>query len=672
MTPRIAGALGRAGRLSTLFIRGVACGVFAGAIAITCATAEVVRLEVVGRSDIASDEYEQVVGRLHFEIDPAHPRNRIIADVGLAPTNAVGRVCFSADVRVRKPKASRPDCHAAWVEIPNRGGKSGLSRLMVRHGFTVMEIGWEFDVPAGGDKMRIELPVARQKDGGPVRGIVRATFTPDKRGDEFTLSDLAEYPPVDADGADGTLIIRATTPFPGGDLIRRERWWLAGQRVTLEGGFETGKTYELGYLSEDPPIAGLGLAAIRDAVAWLKHGPDSAAAVAHAYAFGSSQCGRLLREFIYLGFNTDEAGRAVLDGVMAHVAGAGRLDINRRWSVPRAVAAFATASYPFADTAHPDPITAISEGVQDNDRVTHKPKTFYTNTAAEYWGAGRVAALTHTTPDGTRDVPLPDQVRSYFFAGTQHGPAGFPPTAIAKDGPFANPVSAAPVLVALRLAMHRWVSEGVQPPESAYPRLESGTLVPVADVQFPELPGIPSPRRARAGARLHNPLWPDGAGAGKELPLLVPQVDRDGNDVAGIRMPDVNVPLATCTGWVFRPASMGAPEELMPLKGSWIPFPISRQERERRRDPRAAIEERYPARETYMARVDDALKLLCKQGFLLGEDVAPLRAQAASRWDWLVSLSHAGVRSDAFRRWDGPASRGADNPVCHRRVAHGG
>lgn len=637
MTPRSAGALGRTGRLSMLFIRRAACGVFAGAIAIACATAEVVRLEVVERSDIASGEYEQVVGRLHFEIDPAHPRNRIIADVGLAPTNAGGRVCFSADVRVRKPKASRPNCNAAWVEIPNRGGKSGLSRLMVRHGFTVMEVGWEFDVPAGGDKMRIELPAARQNDGGPVRGIVRATFTPDRRRDEFTLSDLTEYPPVDADGADSSLIVRAATPFPGGDLIRRDRWQLAGQRVTLEGGFEAGKTYEIGYLSENPPIAGLGLAAIRDAVAWLKHGPDSAAPIAHAYAFGSSQCGRLLREFVYLGFNTDEAGRAVLDGVMAHVAGAGRLDINRRWSVPRAVAAFATASYPFADNAHPDPITAISEGVQDNDRVTHKPKTFYTNTAAEYWGAGRVAALTHTTPDGSRDVPLPDHVRSYFFAGTQHGPAAFPPAAIAKDESFANPVSAAPVLVALRLAMHRWVSEGVQPPESAYPKLESGTLVPVAKVRFPELPGIPSPRKARAGVRLGNPLWPDGAGAGEELPLLVPQVDKDGNDVAGIRMPDVSVPLATCTGWVFRPASMGAPHEMMPLKGSWIPFPITRQERERRRDPRAAIEERYPTKEAYMDRVEDALRRLVNEGFLEDGDLGILRKEAGARWDWLMA-----------------------------------
>lgn len=601
------------------------------------ARAEVVRVEITGRSAVGATGYEQIVGRLHFEIDPAHPRNRIIADANLAPMNAAGRVEFSADLRILKPKEAGRSNGAAWVEIPNRGGKSGVNNFITKHGFTVMQVGWEFDVPAQGDKMRIQVPAARQKDGKPIRGVVRATFTPDKRVEQVTVSDLADYPPVDAAGPDSRLIVRATSAFPAGRELPRNQWRLEGQRVTLEGGFEPGRTYEISYLAENPPVAGLGLAAIRDAAAWLKHDAGSLAPVRHAYAFGSSQCGRLLREFVYLGFNTDEQGRQALDGVMAHVAGAGRLDINRRWSVPRAVAAYETASYPFTDTAQKDPVSGIKEGVQENPRVTHRPKIFYTNTAAEYWGAGRVAGLSHTSPDGKRDVPLPDNVRSYFFAGTQHGPAAFPPQATAKDAPLPNPVNASPVLLALRLAMHRWVAEGTLPPASAYPKLSDGTLVPVSQVRFPALPGITSPRSATGGPRLRNPLWPHGAGVGVELPLLVPQVDADGNDLAGIRMPDVSVPLATCTGWVFRSVSMGAPGELVPLRGAWIPFAATRRQREQLRDPRPAIEERYATKEAYLARVSGALQRLIKQGYLQTEDLDPMRKQAGDRWDWVMS-----------------------------------
>ena len=606
--------------------------------AFSVANAEVVRVEVTERSDLGTTGYEQIVGRLHFEIDPAHPRNRIIADVELAPTNPAGRVVFSSDLRILKPKDAARSNGAAWVEIPNRGGKSGVSHFISDHGFTVMQVGWEFDVPATvANKMHITVPVARQKDGKPIRGVVRAIFTPDKRVDQFTLGDLADYPPVDAAGPDSRLIARNVMAFPDGKEVPRSQWRLDGQRVTLEGGFEPGRTYEIAYLAENPPIAGLGLAAIRDAVAWLKYEAGSLAPVRSTYAFGSSQCGRLLREFVYLGFNTDERERMVLDGVMAHVAGAGRLDINRRWVTPRALAAFQTASYPFTDTAQPDPVTGLTEGVQENPRVTHRPKTFYTNTAAEYWGAGRVAGLSHTTPDGTRDVPLPENVRSYFFAGTQHGAASFPPSASAKDGPLPNPVNASSVVTALRLAMHRWVTEGTPPPPSAYPKLSDGTLVLASKVCFPVLPGIPSPRTATGGPRLLNPQLPNGAGVGKELPLLVPQVDADGNDLGGIRVPDVSVPLATCTGWIFRTgAPMDGSQDMLPLRGSWILFATSRADRVRLADPRPAIDERYATKEVYLARVDEALQQLVQQGYLQAEDVGPTQKQAEARWDWVM------------------------------------
>lgn len=600
------------------------------------ATAAVVRVEVSGRSDLGATGYEQLVGRLHFEIDPALPGNAIIADVGLAPVNANGKVEFSSDLRILRPKDIARSNGAAWFEIPNRGGKAGVSDWIVKHGFTVVSVGWEFDVPAGPDKLRIEVPSARNKNGSAIRGVVKATFVSDKHVEEQALTDLTEYPAVDVGGPDSRLVVRTRAAFPEGTELPRKQWSLNGNRIKLEGGFEPGKTYEVFYLAEAPPVAGLGYAAIRDAVAWLKRDPGSLAPVRHAYAFGSSQCGRFLRDFLYLGFNTDEQDRQTLDGVMAHIAGAGRLVLNQRWSTPRAVAGYDTASYPFADTAQPDPVSGHAEGILDNARIKHRPKVFYTNTGAEYWGAGRVAALTHADVAGTRDIEFPEDVRSYYFSGTQHGASAFPPKPHGKDSLLANPVSPNASIIALRLAMHRWVTEGIEPPASVYPKLSDGTLTPVADIRFPSIPGVASPNMVKAGGRVRNPQWSDGAGEGTELPLLVPQVDVDGNDRSGIRMPDVAVPLGTATGWVFRPASVGASHEFLLLQGSWIPFATTRAQCAETRDPRPSLEERYATKEIYLGRVKAVAQELISQRFLREEDLAVQLKQAGERWDWVM------------------------------------
>jgi hypothetical protein len=605
--------------------------------ALSSAFAAVVRVEVLERSDVGNAGYEQITGKLHFEIDPKLPGNAVIADVDLAPVNAAGKVSFVADLRLWKPKDDSRSNGAAWVEIPNRGGKSSLPASMMAQGFTMLNVGWEFDVAA--DKLRIEVPRARNKDGSAIRGVVSAVFTPDKRADEQALTDLADYPPVDIEGADSRLIVRARAAFPGGQEVPRKQWSLQNGRIRLEGGFEPGKTYEVFYLAEGPPVAGLGYAAIRDAVAWLKHDPTSLAKVKHAYAFGSSQCGRFLRDFVYLGFNTDEHDRMALDGVMSHVAGAGRLVLNQRWSTPRSVAGYYTASYPFADTAQKDSVSGHAEGILENARVKHAPKIFYTNMAAEYWGAGRVAALTHTTPDGAKDIALPENVRSYFFAGTSHGPAPFPPTSQVKGSPLANPVSANAAILALRLAMHRWVTEGIEPPPSVHPKLSDGTLTPVAEVRFPKVPGMAAPNAVKAGGRVRNPQLADGAGEGAELPLLVPQVDADGNDLGGIRMPDIAVPLGTATGWVFRPAEFGSPKDFYLLRGAWVPFAKTKAAREAANDPRLSLEERYASKEEYLTKVKAVVQKLIEERLMDESDLESQLKQAAARWDWVMRPS---------------------------------
>ncbi len=606
-------------------------------IVVSAARTAVVRVEVSSRSDLGTTGYEQIAGKLHFLIDPKLPGNAIIADVELAPINEAGHVTFSSDLRILKPKDATRANGAAWMEIPNRGGKPGSTEWFIKNGFTVVSVGWEFDVPRETDKLRIEVPAARNKDGTAIRGVVSATFTPDKRASEQTITDLTDYPAVDIGGADSRLIMRDHAAFPGGSEVPRKQWTMKGNRLRLTGGFEPGRTYELFYQAEGPPVAGLGYAAIRDAAAWLKHDAASLVQVKHAYAFGASQCGRFLRDFVYLGFNTDEHDRQALDGIMAHIAGSGRLVLNQRWSTPRALAGYYTASYPFADTAQKDPISEHVEGVLENPRVKHRPKMFYTNTGAEYWGGGRVAALTHTNVSGTQDIDFPDNVRSYFFACTSHGPASFPPTSQVKGSPLANPVNANASILALRMAMHRWISEGVPPPPSVYPRLGDGTLTRIADVRFPEVPGMARPNTVKAGLRVRNPQFTDGAGAGAELPLLVPQADADGNDLGGIRMPDIAAPLGTATGWVFRPEAMGAPDEFVLLRGAWIPFATTKTRREKTNDPRPSLEERYGSKAAFLARVKAAVQKLIDQRFLDPADFDPQLKQAAERWDWIAS-----------------------------------
>ncbi len=602
---------------------------------VTTTEAGVVKVEVSERSDIG-DTYEQITGRLHFEIDPTHSANSVIADVELAPVNESGKVSFSSDLRIVKPKDAADSNGAAWVEIPNRGGRGSLSTAMMAQGFTMMSVGWEFDVPRDPKKMSIDVPSAQNPDGSPIRGIVSATFTPDKVMDSKLLTDVASYPPVDIEGAESRLIVRTRGAYPGGEEVSGDQWSLEDNRIRLEGGFQPGITYEVFYLAEAPPVGGLGYAAIRDAVSWLKYGEDSLAPVKQAYAFGSSQCGRFLRGLVYLGFNTDEQGLQSLDGLIAHVAGAGRLVLNQRWSTPRGVAGYYTASYPFADTAQKDAVSGHKEGIQENERTKHAPKIFYTNMASEYWGAGRVAALTHTSPDGSRDIELPDNVRSYFFASTSHGPSSFPPRPPVEGALRGNPVNAKASIHELRQAMHRWIAEDIAPPASVYPKFSDGTLIPISEVRFPKIPGFAAPNAVKAGPRVRNPQWPEGAGGGSDLPLLVPKSDPDGNDLGGIRMPDVAVPLATATGWVFRPETYGSPEDFYILRGAWLPLAKTKSQRQKNKDPRLSLEERYDSKEDFIGQVTVAVEKLIEQGFLAESDLEPQIKQAGERWDWIT------------------------------------
>lgn len=611
------------------------------------AQAEVTRLEITRRADLPYAGYEKIEGRVYFAVDPANRRNSVIVDLDRAAKNAQGRVEFSADFYAVRPKTGGNG--VAIVDVVNRGNR--VTRMfnrvtagtdpdvgdgfLLRRGFTVIAIGWEFDLPAGGDGLRIQVPAATG-----VTGIVRTLIEVDRRAPTFSLADdVPAYPAVDPSGPDSALTVRGQLS-DAPQTIPRSQWRLSGDVVSLDGGFEPGRVYEIVYRVANPPVSGLGLAAVRDIASWAKNAADAVTPARHVYAFGQSQTGRLMREFLYLGFNADERERLVFDGVIAHIAGAARIDINRRGATPTSGAAF-VGTFPFSDRAQRDPVTGATEGLLDNDRARgHQPKLFMTNSSVEYWiDTGRAAALAHTTPDGSSDAVLGDNVRAYLFSGAQHTPGAFPPAAGGRGQQRANPLDYTLSLRALLVALDSWVREGTAPPPSRHPRMADRTLVRAQGLAFPAIPGVQSPRVISSGRRASNALLPSSGGEGAVQPLLVSQVDADGNEVGGIRLPEVAVPLATYTGWNFRNPEIGGTTRLIGNTGSYVPFARTRAEREARRDPRLSIEERHASRGDYLAKVRAVTDALVRDRYMLAEDVDTAVTRANAHWELLTGTT---------------------------------
>ena len=615
--------------------------VLAACLVAVSSSAEVLRVEVVTRQDVPGYEYEQITGKAYFSIDPKDPRNAVIADIDKAPRNADGRVEFSADILALRPKNGVGN-NVALVDVVNRGNLVMLrlnrataqniigDGFLLKRGFTVIAIGWEFDVAARSGAIRVSLPVATD-NGAPITGTVRAAFTPDRRDINYTATDVAAYPPFDVNDPAATLTVRdgvsaKATTIPHGE------WKIAGNVITLQSGFEPGRNYELTYKGVNPPVSGLGLAAVRDITSHAKYGGQQP--LKYAIGLGVSQTGRLLRTFLYNGMNTDEKGRQVFDGVMAHIAGGARLDVNRRWATPTGLGTYTATAFPFADAAQKDPVSGVTDGLLDNPRArTNQPKIFYTNTGVEYWGGGRSAALIHTTADGAKDIMLPGNVRAYLFAGSQHGPSTFPPPE-GQGQQKANPTDYWWSMRALLVAMQKWVTDGTQPPASQYPKLSDATLTKMSGESFPSIPGVQSPKTLTAGFRASTEFVPASVGARAPLPFLVPQVDADGNERAGIRLPEVVVPLATYTGWNFRNSRIGGTNQIVALLGSYVPFAQTKAEREAKHDPRRSIEERYASRDQYMDLINKAADALVKDGYLLAEDVPAVTKRAADHWEY--------------------------------------
>jgi hypothetical protein len=664
------------------------------------ARAGLVALDVQRREPFAGGQsfgevgpYEKIVGVARFAVDPRHARNGAIVDLPLAPRNAGGKVEFEADFFILAPKDPARGNGAILYDVNNRGNKLALgffnsapggndpssaadagNGFLFRRGYTVVWCGWIGELLPGGGRLLLRAPVATE-GGKPVRGLVRYETVTDRPADTLPLSRReghGSYPPTRRGEAEGTLTWRMRETDPR-VAIPRSQWSLErvpvppvkqgvpgtlGQvRLRVAGGFRPGYLYELICECEGPIVQGLGFAAVRDLVSFLRYdggegNPLRAGgkpAISRAHAFGVSQSGRFLRHFLYLGFNADEAGRKVFDGVLPHVAGGGLGFFNHRFAQPtRHNAQHEEHLYPgdlfpftYGDSRFAyvgidgRPVTTDrTDGIlrrlaAESPRLV--PKVMHTQSAAEYWH--RSGSLVHTDPLGQNDARIPANVRIYAFGGTQHGPARNPPTRGIADN-LLNPADYRPLLRALLDALDAWVRDGTEPPASVYPRLERGSLRDwrQAGTGFPSLPGVRYPEVIQQPPVLD--FGPDFAANGRisvepprllgHHPVLVPGCNPDGNEF-GVLLPlEVAVPLATYTGWNLRRRDAGAEGMLAALSGSYIPFPRTEAERKAGGDPRESVEKRYGSFAEYRRRWEKEAASLVRHRYLLKEDAERL------------------------------------------------
>jgi hypothetical protein len=647
----------------------------------------VTHVEITSRTDVLdaqafgeSGPYERVIGRVYFAVSVANIHNRPIVDLAHSVNLQNGEVEFSADFVAVRPKDATRGNGTLLLENPNRGHPRILSLVdggdedlghnagdawLLRNGFTVVALGWQWDA-AGRNALRLYAPVAKDQ-GQTITGLLRGDIMLPAKAGEIPLGHVIgdnlgglEYSVTQPDDARNTLTVRDSREGRR-TSIPRSQWQFAAmvdgkltpsnRSIHLNGGFEPGRIYEYVYLVSDPVVAGLGFAAMRDFASYVKHTPGSVTPASRVLGEGISQNGRFLRDFLYQGFNADEDGRIALDGVVAHVAGAGRGSFNYRFAQPSRDAQptsavfFPTDIFPFTDQPEVDPLTHEKGGLLDRALLEQVvPKIFFSNTSYEYWG--RAASLIHTTADGKRDATLGPSVRVYYFTGLQHYSGPFPPARGEASLLGQEPQSPLPIRFfwrAMIANMDAWVRTDMAPPPSSYPTIAARTLVPLRKCAWPRIPQVELPSEANTAYRLdYGPNWREGILAlqpphvGKPFPVLVPQVDGDGNELAGIHLPEISVPLATYTGWNLRDPSIGGASQRLAFEGSYLPFAKDAAARRQSGDPRNSIAERYRDRAAYLGQFARATDELIQQRWILPEDREPLLRRGGEEWDWLA------------------------------------
>jgi hypothetical protein len=613
--------------------------------------------------------YEKLRGKAFGEVDPADPRNAVITDIRLAPRNARGMVEYSMDVFILKPIDLSKGNHRLFLDFNNRGemrlgalndatsnnnpstaAHAGTGFIM-NLGYTIVGSGWDFGATSADEGLTISVPVAKNPDGSSITG----------RSYEYINFDNAEttsypltYPAATFDKSRATLTVRARlndrpTPVPatGWDFVDDKTISLlpAGTR------FKQSHIYEFQYTAKDPVVAALGLAATRDLVSFLRRATKDddgspnplAGDVRHVFSFSISQPSRALNDFQALGFNEDEQGARVIDGMLKWTGGANGDQINYRFAQTgrternRQNHLYPEGVFPFAYRVLTDHLTGKTGGRNARCTVSNTcPKVFDANSSNEYWV--KAGSLLHTDTYGT-DLKDPDNVRFYLISGLSHGVGNSTSRSICQQ--FLNPTSPFPALRALLVALDQWVSNATEPPESQVPRRADRTaamansrsgfqtgVVPQEVLGWPAIPGVTYSGLITTRYHLDfGPLvdhgivsnYPSSPLGRAAYPIFVSKVDQDGNEVAGIRLPPVEAPIATTTGWALRRAGFGE-NDGCEGNGQHIPFNTTRAERLAARDPRLSLEERYLDHDGYVAAVLKAVRKLEALRLLLPAD----------------------------------------------------
>ena len=656
-----------------MILRSLGIGALLVSILVTSAEARVVRFRVERHEAVLNGKvfgkagpYERLVGKVDFALDPKLAINKNIVDLDLAPKNARGEVEFSADFYMFKPLDAARGNGRLLDEVGNRGSKAILQYFqkaknsrdpqsaeeigdgaLMNQGYTLLWLGWQWDVPPG--MMRMDMPIATDH-GKKITGLVRGNFIPNDHSPTQPLADRNHlaYAIDDPNSPDNSMTVRdrsADAP----QLIPRSKWHFVGDSsVALDGGFQLGRIYDVIYRGRDPRVVGTGLAGMRDIVSFLKHDQSDAnpmRGIKYAYGWGISQSGRYLRQFLYEGFNEDEQGRIVYDGVIDEVGGAGRGSFNYRFGqASRDAEEFFNVFYPadmfpYTDGVETDPVLGKTDSLLGRAEARHvRPKLFHIFSNSEYFN--RAGSLIHTDVTGSRDIEPPADSRIYFVSSGPHAFGPMPPVKAEGAAGLNNPIQRNPIVRALLKDMDEWVVEGTAPPPNRIPHIADGTLVPTEKAGWPTIPGVHFPVPYLKTYRLDfGPQWSKGIVSeppkvGQIYVNLVPAVDANGNSRAGIRLPAIEVPVGTYGGWNFRDPKIGSPDQLFGEMGSFHPFARTKAERIASGDSRLSIEERYPSRDAYVAKAAIVAKQMVQDRFLLPEDEQEPVEQAAALYDW--------------------------------------
>jgi len=624
--------------------------------------------------------YEKLRGKAYGEVDPASLRNAVITDIELAPTVG-GKVQYSMDIYILKPVDLAKGNHKLFMEVNNRGSKLyfGLNgspggnnpttaaqagdAFLMNQGYSLAWSGWDISAAPGGDRLTITVPVATNS-GLPITGpsyeyivfdnsttstssLSYAAATTDKSQASLTVKQHLTDPPVTipADGWEYT--------SPAGTAIRL---------LPAGTNFQQSAIYEFSYTAKDPLVAGLGLAATRDFLSFLKYAEQDDFGnpnplwghAQYAYTFAVSQPARFLNDFETLGFNEDEDGRRVIDGILNWIGAGTGVAINFRFAQTarternRQNHLYPEGNFPFAYPLLTDPYTGKTGGRGVACAASDTcPKALQVNSANEYWV--KTGSLLHTDPLGNDLKKDPESVRFYLLSGVEHTLSGAAPFSAGVCQQFRNTTNPNPALRALFVALDEWVANGVKPPKSEVPDKHTAVyslpqpdglgIVPQHLLGFPNIPGVTYTGLITVRHLFDfGPQFDDGIltinppdFSGPVYPSFVSKVDEDGNEIAGIRLPPVEAPIATTTGWALRAAAFGGPDGCE-SSGQWIPFKTTKAERLAAGDPRSSLEERYKDHAGYVKEVSKAAKKLEKKRLLLPADVQRYidEAQASS------------------------------------------